>query len=207
MNNIFLILVAGGVLIKWELLMSKYFSQSFRMIVGLITISAILGSPNIAWCQNQPGKEASIPLKKQQARDKMKTLKIQWQRLVIDDQTCQRCGATETEVDKAVQSLKQSLNPLGIEVRLEKRAITQAEFEKNPSKSNLIVIGDRSLEEWLQARTGQSSCCGPCGDAECRTIETQGKIYETIPAELITKAGLIAAGKLFNPKAGQTCCP
>ena len=125
----------------------------------------------------------------------MRTLKIQWQRLVIDDQTCQRCGATEAEVDKAFKSLKQSLNPLGIAVVLEKRSITPAEFEKNPSKSNLIVIGDRSLEDWLQARTGQSACCGPCGDAECRTIETQGKIYETIPAELIIKAGFIAAGQ------------
>ena len=90
---------------------------------------------------------------------------------------------------------------------LEKRAIKQADFEKNPSKSNLILIGGRSLEDWLQARTGQSSCCGPCGDAECRTIETQGKIYETIPAELIIKAGLIAAGQLLNAKGGHSCCP
>jgi hypothetical protein len=92
-------------------------------------------------------------------------------------------------------------------VVLEKRSVTQAEFKKNPSKENLIVIGDRSLEEWLQARTGQSACCGPCGDAECRTIETQGKIYETIPAELIIKAGLIAAGQIFNAKVGNSCWP
>ncbi len=187
--------------------MSKYYFQVFGMIAGVITISALLGTLSVGWCQNQPGKESSIPLKKQKAGNKMKTLKIQWQRLVIDDQTCQRCGATETEVDKAFQSLKQSLNPLGIEVVLEKRAIKQADFEKNPSKSNLILIGERSLEDWLQARTGQSSCCGPCGDAECRTIETQGKIYETIPADLIIKAGLIAAGQLPTAKGGHPCCP
>jgi hypothetical protein len=95
----------------------------------------------------------------------------------------------------------------GIEVRLEKKAITQAEFEKNPHRSNRIVIGDRSLEEWLQARTGQSACCGPCGDAECRAIETQGKIYETIPAELIIKTGLITAGRPLNAAVGNCCCP
>jgi hypothetical protein len=177
------------------------------MILGVITISALLGTLSVAWCRNQPARESSLPPKKQKAGDKIRTLKIQWQRLIIDDQTCQRCGTTEAEVEKAFKSLKQSLNPLGIAVVLEKRSITQAEFEKNPSKSNLIVIGDRSLEAWLQARTGQTSCCGPCGDAECRTIETQGKIYETIPAELIIKAGLIAAGQLFNAKSGYSCCP
>ena len=187
--------------------MSKYYCRVFGMILGVVTISALLGIISVCWCQNQPVKESSIPHKKQKAGNKMKTLKIQWQRLVIDDQTCQRCGATEAEVEKAFQSLKQSLNPMGIEVVLEKSAIKQADFEKNPSKSNLILIGERSLENWLQARTGQSSCCGPCGDAECRTIETQGKIYETIPAELIIKAGLIAAGQPLKAKVGNSCCP
>ena len=175
--------------------MSKYYCRVFGMILGVITISALLGTLSVAWCQHQPGRESSLPPKKPKAGDKMRTLKIQWQRLIIDDQTCQRCGTTEAEVDKAFKSLKQSLNPLGIAVVLEKRSLTQSEFEKNPSKSNLILIGERSLEDWLQAQTGQSACCGPCGDAECRTIETQGKIYETIPAELIIKAGFIAAGQ------------
>jgi hypothetical protein len=185
----------------------KYYCQVFGMIAGLITVGALLGSPQIGWCQSPSAKESIVSLKKQKAGNKMKTLKIQWQRLVLADQTCQRCGATETEVDQAVLVLQQSLNPLGIEVMLEKAAIKQADFQKNPSKSNLILIGGRPLEDWLQARTGQSACCGPCGDAECRTIETQGKIYETIPAELIVKAGLIAAGRLFNAKAGSSCCP
>ena len=104
--------------------MSKYYCQVFGMIVGVITISVLLGTLSVGWCQNQPVKESSIPLKKQKASNKMKTLKIQWQRLVIDDQTCQRCGATEAEVEKAFQSLKHSLNPLGIEVVLEKMHIT-----------------------------------------------------------------------------------
>jgi hypothetical protein len=190
-----------------EAQMSKYYRQIFGMFAGVITISVLLGTLSVGWCQNQPGQESSMPLKKPKASNNMKTLKIQWQRLVIDNQTCPRCGATEAEVNKAIQSLKQSLNPKAIEVVLEKRAIQQADFQKNPSKSNLILIAGRPLEDWLQARTGQSSCCGPCGDAECRTIDVQGKIYETIPAELIIKAGLIAANQLFNPKAGHSCCP
>ena len=186
--------------------MSKYYCRVLGTIV-VVMIGTLLSILSIGWCQSPANRKSIASLKEQKDNDRMKTLKIQWQRLVIDDQTCQRCGATEAEVDKAYQSLKQSLNPLGIEVVLEKRAIKQADFEKNPSQSNLILIGDRSLEDWLQARTGQSSCCGPCGDAECRTIETQGKVYETIPAALIINAGLIAAGQINNAKGSRSCCP
>ena len=78
----------------------------------------------------------------------MKTLKIQWQRLVIDNQTCPRCGATEAEVNKAMQSLKHLFILKGLKWDRKKRAIKQADFEKNPSTSNLILIGDRPLEDW-----------------------------------------------------------
>ena len=161
-----------------------------------MVVSIVMFCPNtMGWCQNPPQEK------------NMKTLIIQWQRLLVDDGTCPRCGATEQEVDKAYMSLKQSLSPLGINVALEKKALDLGGFKKNPSQSNLIMIGKKTLEEWLKAHTGASSCCGPCGDTECRTIETQGKIYETIPAELIIKAGLMAAGELLNTKGSQSCCP
>ena len=105
--------------------MSKYYWQVFGMIAGLITISVFLGTLSVGWCQNQPGQESSILLKKQKASDNMKTLKIQWQRLIIDNQTCPRCGATEVEVNKAMQSLKQSLNPKGIEVVWKKEPLNR----------------------------------------------------------------------------------
>jgi hypothetical protein len=182
--------------------MSKQQLRAFSNIVVIISI-ALFWPTMMGWGQ----EKSPAPLTKQKDNCNMKTLKIQWQRLLIDDGTCQRCGATEQEVDKAYMSLEQSLAPLGIKVTLEKKALDLAVFKKNPSQSNLIMIGDKSLEEWLKAHTGKSSCCGPCGDAECRTIETQGKTYETIPAELIIKAGLMAAGELINIKGSPSCCP
>jgi hypothetical protein len=185
-------------------------SKRYRPIVGIIGVLisiAMLWPAMIGWCQNLPQEKSPTPPRKQEDNCVMKTLKIQWQRLLIDDETCPRCGATEQEVDKAFKSLKQSLTPLGVEVTLEKKVLDPAVFKKNPSQSNLIMIGGRNLEDWLKAQTGQSLCCGPCGDTECRTIETQGKIYETIPAELIVKAGLMAVGELLNPKGRQSCCP
>lgn len=136
----------------------------------------------------------------------MKILKIEWQRLLSEGQTCSRCGATEQEVEKASRSLEQSLAPLGIKVVLEKREITPEAFQKDPSLSNTILLNGRPLEEWLGINVGQSPCCGPCGDAECRTLESEGQVYETIPADLIIQAGLRAASHLVNPQTPDPCC-
>jgi hypothetical protein len=138
--------------------------------------------------------------------NQIKILKIEWHRLVADGQTCPRCGATGKEVEKASRSLEQSLAPLGIKVVLEKHELTPKAFQQDPSKSNRLLINGRPLEEWLGLKVGQSPCCAPCGDAECRTLETGGQVYETIPADLIIRAGLLAASKMLNPQTVDSCC-
>ena len=143
----------------------------------------------------------------------MKVLTIRWQRLVYKNgQTCQRCGSTEKELQKAFQSLKQSLAPLRIRVILEKESLDPATCAKDVSQSNRIWIGGRPLEEWLKAEVGQSpceTCCAELGsNVECRTVEVEGQAYEEIPADLIIKAGLLAASQLFTPKIpSSSCCP
>ncbi|MFN3740677.1 MAG: DUF2703 domain-containing protein, partial [Thermodesulfovibrionales bacterium] len=119
-----------------------------------------------------------------------KTLKLRWQRLVGDEnRTCPRCSGTEEELDKAYQKLKEALSPLGIDVILDKGELSANEFKANPLASNQIWIGDKTLEEWLSAKTGKSHCCDVCGDNECRTVEIGNQVYETIPVSLIIKAG------------------
>ncbi|NPV29371.1 MAG: metalloregulator ArsR/SmtB family transcription factor [Firmicutes bacterium] len=130
-----------------------------------------------------------------------KLLKIRWQRLIFEGETCPRCGSTEKEVDRAVSTLKQSLAPLGIEVIVEKEELSVAEFKEDPLQSNRIWINNRPLEDWIEGRVGRSPCCDVCGPSECRTLEVEGKIYEAIPAELIIKAGLIAASELAGEDA------
>lgn len=123
----------------------------------------------------------------------MKTIPIVWQRLVDEqEQTCERCGGTEQELHKALRFLTKSLAPIGITFSLETRAMDREEFSRNPSESNRIWIDGKPLEKWLKAETGASSCCGPCGDAQCRTVTVEGATYETISAELIVKAALMA---------------
>jgi hypothetical protein len=145
--------------------------------------------------------------KKALESNNMKILKIQWHRLMTDGKTCPRCGDTGKEVEKASRSLEQSLSPLGIKVVLEKHELTPGTFQQDPSKSNRILLNGRPLEEWLGLKVGQSLCCGPCGDAECRTLVAPGQVYETIPADLIVKAGLLAATQILGSNPGGPCGP
>ncbi len=137
----------------------------------------------------------------------MKTLVIEWQRLLNENQeTCPRCGSTEQEVERAVTRLNRELNPLGISVDLVKKAIDPASFKKDVLQSNKILIAEKTLEEWLGAATGQSRCCAVCGNAECRTVEYADQTHETVPADLIVNAGLLAASQVFHvllPQSGR----
>ncbi len=138
----------------------------------------------------------------------MKTLRIRWQRLVDEKgQTCGRCGLTESAVEEAVKKLGSSLKGLGIEVVLEKRAIDPSEFSKDTLQSNRIWIDGTPIEEWLSAASGGSKCCTVCGESDCRTVTVDGRTYESIPAELIVKAGLLAGARLVSAKPGSPCCP
>jgi hypothetical protein len=137
----------------------------------------------------------------------MKTLKVSWQRLVDErGQTCDRCGTTETAVEEAVQKLKCSLQELGIDVVLEKEALTPSTFTESPLESNRIWVSGEPIEEWLSAISGQSKCCSACGDSDCRTMTVGGKTYEAIPTELIVKAGLLASAQLLQSEPRSSCC-
>jgi DNA repair exonuclease SbcCD ATPase subunit len=135
----------------------------------------------------------------------MKKLVIEWQRMLDEQkQTCPRCGSTEQEAEKAVQELNQLLNQSEIAVNLVKKAIDPVSFKKDVLQSNKILIAGKTLEEWVRAKTGQSKCCETCGDAECRTVEYADETHEAIPADLIVRAGLVAAARLFDVKMPQT---
>lgn len=143
--------------------------------------------------------------------ENMKDLTIRWQRLVDEKgHTCERCGLTEGNVHEAFSILQESLAPLNIQVKLEENVLDPATCAKDISESNRIWINDRPLEEWLGANVDKSPCdfcCDELGDdAECRTITINATVYETIPSELIIKAGLLAASQLVTTEQEAPCC-
>lgn len=60
-------------------------------------------------------------------------------------------------------------------------------------------IGDRSIEDWLDASVGKSTCCSACGGAACRTLEVGAETFEAIPEALILKAALLAVSASLSP--------
>ncbi len=136
----------------------------------------------------------------------MKELTITWQRLLDErEETCSRCGTTEEAVEAAAKDLSQALKPLGIEVKLQKKSLTFQEFRGDPAQSNRIWIAHEPMEKWLEASSGESPCCGPCGDAQCRTVTVGEVTYEAIPRELIVKAGMLAAAEILGEPQGCGC--
>lgn len=129
----------------------------------------------------------------------MKKLTIQWQRLLNDkNQTCPRCSETGETVNTVVLKLKSALAELGIEVELIQKSIDFSVFKNNPLQSNSILINGKLLEDWIGGETGKSKCCDVCGDSECRTISFGENTFESIPENLIIKAGLLAAAELIE---------
>ena len=132
----------------------------------------------------------------------MRPLTIIWQRLVTSrGETCDRCGRTFAALQRAVTKLKNVLRPLDLEPVLETVELTQESFNRDPSASNRIWIAGRPFEEWLGAQVGRSRCCSVCGEAECRTIEIEESVFETIPEYLILRGALMAAARMITPVA------
>ena len=130
----------------------------------------------------------------------MKTLPIVWQRLVsAQGSTCPRCHSTGEEVQLAAAKLQQVLAPLGVEPQLQIHEIDEATFLQDTLRSNQILINGQPIEHWLGGQTGSSRCCNECGDNECRTVEVGGQSYETIPQDLLVRAGVIAAARMLDP--------
>ncbi len=164
------------------------------LIIGGVVVLAFIVSAG--WCLGRCGP---------QVLNNAKTLTIKWQRLVDDSGgTCERCGLTQKEVQKAFHILKQSFAPLGIQVALQERPLDRTTFVQDISQSNRIWLGGRPLEEWLGAEVSESVCgscptqAGCADDVECRTIKLAGQTYETIPADLIIRAALLAAFDLLS---------
>jgi len=135
----------------------------------------------------------------QDYKGKTMNLDIRWQRLLdAKGATCERCQATGDAVELAAEKLRQAFRARKINVSIQKIEITWEEFCKNPQESSRVWLNGKSLEVWIGADVGQSPCCGPCGDQECRTISVFDNTYEQIPEHLILKAGFLAAADLLD---------
>jgi hypothetical protein len=125
----------------------------------------------------------------------MKTVKIEWRRLVQDGVTCERCGDTGALLERLVQRLNTGCRPRGVAVKLE----TVALGPERIAESNQIRIDGRLLEQWQpQIVVGQNDCPS-CGELlghpqDCPTIGIGDESHEVPPAWLIRQAVCRSAG-------------
>lgn len=127
-------------------------------------------------------------------------LEILWQRVTVGAETCERCGDTGESVRRATEQLRQELVPRGIEVELTERTLPPFAVEQ----SNRIFFNGAALEDLLgqshEVAVGMNhcqSCCDMLGSqTDCRTLILDGREYEALPAELIVRAGRVAAAHL-----------
>lgn len=124
---------------------------------------------------------------------------IKWQRLLDEKgETCDRCNKTYQNLEEALSIMKPLLDKLDIDLIFEKVAISLDDFKKNPLSSNQILIDGAPIEEILSLKIGQSSCCGPCGDSECRTIIEDDKEVEEVPVKTILKSILKRVNRIVE---------
>lgn len=115
--------------------------------------------------------------------------------LDIEGKTCERCSDTGKEVRDVVQRLNEECRGRGVEIKLKETTLSEDEI----SKSNLILINGRPIEDILpDAERSESGCCS-CSELtgkeeSCRTILQFGEVFETIPQKLIREAICEIAG-------------
>ena len=93
--------------------------------------------------------------------------------LVVDGATCDRCGDSRTGVRAAVADARAML-PAAIEIRLVERELDA----ENLADSNRVLVNGLPAEEWLGGTSGVSDCpsCSDLigADACCREVEVGG---------------------------------
>lgn len=147
------------------------------------------------------------------------TVTIRWKRLVDANtaRTAPAHQAAEKELDAAFATLKASLQPMGVDVVVQKVALTHEQFVNDPTGSNRIWVNGVAIEMYLpEGRSGVQQDTQT--SLPYRTVEFAGVSFRDVPQQMIVKAGLIAAGDSVkqsledirlvgrNGNANSSCC-
>jgi uncharacterized membrane protein YraQ (UPF0718 family) len=130
-------------------------------------------------------------------------LVIEWRHLSTDRGTCERCSDTSAAINLLVEKLRKE----NIKVELNEIKLDASRL----SESNAVSINGRSVEEWLNAKTGVSDCpsCSDLVGQEscCRTVVTpDGKEHEALSEAVLLKAARAALANQKEVASTQQDC-
>lgn len=118
----------------------------------------------------------------------MKKIRVEWQHLVENDETCQRCSVTKEHLLYAIEYVNKELITWGISVYLVETELNSSQIQF----SNRILVEDKAIEDILDLRVSMNHCqtCSTIIGYStcCRTILYNEKQYEEVPVEAIIEA-------------------
>lgn len=125
----------------------------------------------------------------------MKTVEIEWRRLVQGGATCERCGDTGALLEQLVKRLNTECGPRGVTVTLRSVALGPERI----AESNQIRIDGQLLEQLQPQIVVGHNDCPSCGELlgheqTCRTLEVAGETHDVPPHWLIRRGICRSAG-------------
>lgn len=131
---------------------------------------------------------------------------VELEYLVVDGETCDRCGDTREGVRTAVEDARRLLAREAVTLELVERELAP----ENLADSNRVLVNGRPAEEWLGGASVMSDCPS-CGDlvgepACCREIEVGGVRTEAVGRDVVFDAIMAAAGLAPVGVPGEACC-
>lgn len=119
---------------------------------------------------------------------------VEFDHLVVDGETCDRCGDTREAVRAAVADARAVLPASLVDLTLVERELPAGRL----AESNRVLVNGRPAEEWLGG-TSVMSDCPSCSDLVgesvcCREIEVGGVRTEAVGRDVVFDAIMAAAG-------------
>ncbi|MEW6116012.1 MAG: DUF2703 domain-containing protein [Nitrospirota bacterium] len=121
--------------------------------------------------------------------DEKRKIIIEWYRYVKEGTTCCRCGESAGVVKKVVEDMRFALKPAGIDLELREIALGAEQLHL----SNTIRIDGKDLMEILGEERPQMTSCPSCSAltgkaSNCNTFIYDGKVYESVPEQMLVEA-------------------
>jgi hypothetical protein len=120
-------------------------------------------------------------------RQTMKKIIVEWFRYEKEGNTCCRCGDSTDVVRMVVNEFKARNTDLDIELK------EHSLGEDRLDLSNTVKVNGRDIMDILGERQRVLNACPSCTDligkeTECNTYVYKGKIYDTLPDEMLREA-------------------
>ena len=112
---------------------------------------------------------------------------IEWKHIGKDvENTCERCGETGAALIQAIEKARPALEKEGISIRIIETLLP----DERIAESNSIFFNGMPFEDLIGGMVTSTPCCScacivDAEEVECRAVDHNGAIYQSIPPELI----------------------